>query len=282
MSTRGIVMPNKLIAFVSGSSGSGKNTVINRLLQDNQNYGFITSYTTRSMRPTDVDGQNYYFISKAEFEQKIKDGEMLEFDFFSENYYGLGKDAIDKKLQQCDVVMKDLTIAGVKNTKERVLDKKIVSFFLTVDKKVLIDRLVARGTSDINTRMKFYKKEQKRMFDSDYVIYNDDLEQTLTTIKCLIELELNNKYLLPTVSCQEMLEKKINKYVNKLNKNKTIKPVTIAVNSNKAYIIDGVDRYLAGLKSGKNVCKIVLNDVKVVPSKDVDFKEWNKIVKMYV
>ena len=90
-------MAKKLIAFVSGSSGSGKNTIINRLIEENDNYGFITSYTTRDKRPTDVEGKNYYFISKEEFENKVKDGDMLEFDFFSNNYYGIGKQAIQER-----------------------------------------------------------------------------------------------------------------------------------------------------------------------------------------
>ena len=61
----GVGMANRLIAFVSGSSGSGKNTVINKLVEQNENYGFLTSYTTREMRPTDVEGKNYHFISKV-------------------------------------------------------------------------------------------------------------------------------------------------------------------------------------------------------------------------
>ena len=275
-------MSNKLIAFVSGSSGSGKNTIINNLVEQNENYGFITSYTTREMRPTDVEGKNYYFISKEEFENKIKDGDMLEFDFFSNNYYGIGKEAIAKKLEQYQVVLKDLTVAGVKNSKERIENEKIVSFFFTADKKVLIDRLVKRGEKDIKGRMKFYKNEQKRMYNSDYVIHNVNLEQTMSNIKTLIELELQGKYFLPLVSCQQILEKRINKYVNKYNKNKKVKPIKIAIQNGKVYIVEGVDRYLASLKSGKHICKILLNDFTVTPSKDLNVKEWNKIVKMYV
>lgn len=129
--------------------------------------------------------------------------------------------------------------------------------------------------------MKFYKNEQKRMYDSNYVIENVNLEQTLDDLKLLIELELNNKYLLPVVSCQEILDKKVNKYANRLNKNKNIKPVKITIQGNKAYILEGVNRYLAGLMCNKNICKIVSNDGKVEISDDFDLKEWNKIVKMY-
>ena len=275
-------MVNRLIAFVSGSSGSGKNTVINKLVEQNENYGFLTSYTTREMRPTDVEGKNYHFISKEEFESKIKEGDMLEFDFFSNNYYGIGKEAIAKKLEQHQVVLKDVTVAGVKNTKEKIKDEKIISFFFTADKKVLIERLKNRGEKNIKNRMKFYKNEQKRMYDSDYVIHNIDFEQTMSNIKTLIELELQGKYLLPTVSCQQILEKRINKYVNKFNKNKKVKPVTIAIQNGKVYIVDGVYRYLASLKCGKHICKILLNNQHVDVAKDLDVKEWNKIVKMYI
>lgn len=274
-------MANKLIVFVSGSSGSGKNTVINKLLENNKNFGFITSYTTRAMREGDVEGKNYYFVSKDAFEQKIKDGDMLEFDFFSDNYYGIGKEAINKKLGTCDVVLKDITVAGVKNSKEKIDNPKIVSFFFTVDKKELIDRLEKRGEKRIKERMKFYAKEQKRMFNSDYVINNVDLDQTLSTIKTLIDFEQNNKAFLPTKSCQEVLDKKVNKYVNKLAKGKKVKPIKIAIKSGKVYILDGVHRYLAALKCGKHVCKEIVNEQDIAVSKDLDVKEWNKIVKMY-
>lgn len=274
-------MANKLVVFVSGSSGSGKNTVINKLLENNKSYGFITSYTTRAMREGDVEGKNYYFVTKEQFENKIKEGDMLEFDLFSDNYYGIGKEAIAKKLTECDVALKDLTVAGVKNSKERVKDNKIVSFFFTVEKKELIERLKKRGEKRIKERMKFYTREQKRMFDSDYVIKNVNLDDTLKVIKTLIDTEQTNKTYLPTKSCQEVLDKKVNKYVNKFNKGKKVKPIEIAIKAGKVYIVDGVHRYLASLKCGKHICKVVLNNEDVVVSEDLDVKEWNKIVKMY-
>ncbi len=275
-------MAKKLIAFVSGSSGSGKNTIINRLIEENENYGFITSYTTRDKRPTDVEGKNYYFISKEEFENKVKSGDMLEFDFFSNNYYGIGKQAIQERLKEKQVVLKDITVAGVKNSKERLEGEKIVSFFFTADKKVLIDRLKKRGEKNIKDRMKFYKSEQKRMFNSDYVVHNVDLEETMSSIKTLIDLELNGKYFLPLISCQQILDKKINKYVNKLNKNKKLKPIKVATVANKVYIVEGVYRYLAALKCGKHICKILLNEHDFEIPQDLDVKEWNKLVKMYI
>lgn len=274
-------MANKLVAFISGSSGSGKNTVINKLLETNKNYGFITSYTTRAMREGDVEGKNYYFVTKEQFENKIKEGDMLEFDVFSDNYYGIGKEAITKKLAECDVALKDLTVAGVRNSKERVKDNKIVSFFFTVEKSELIERLKKRGEKRIKERMKFYNKEQKRMFDSDYVIKNVDLAHTLKVIKTLIDTELSDKAYLATKSCQEVFDKKVNKYVNQFNKGKRVKPIKIVVRSGKVYIVDGVHRYLAALKCGKHICKIVLNDDAELNNQDVDTKEWNKLVKMY-
>jgi guanylate kinase len=274
-------MANKLVAFISGSSGSGKNTVINKLLETNKNYGFITSYTTRAMREGDVEGKNYYFVTKEQFENKIKEGDMLEFDVFSDNYYGIGKEAITKKLAECDVALKDLTVAGVRNSKERVKDNKIVSFFFTVEKNELIERLKKRGEKRIKERMKFYNKEQKRMFDSDYVIKNVDLAHTLRVIKTLIDVEQSDKAYLSTKSCQEVFDKKINKYVNQFNKGKKVKPIKIVVRAGKVYIVDGVHRYLAALKCGKNICKVVLNDDSVLDTQNVDTKEWNKLVKMY-
>lgn len=273
-------MLKKLIVFISGSSGSGKNTVINKLLDSNSNYGYVKSYTTRDKRESDTD-DCYNFITKTEFERKIKEGELLEFDLYSNNYYGISKDTISNELKQKDVVFKDITLAGVKNSKEHITDTKIVSIFFTVEKRELVERLKKCDEEHLKERMKFYVKEQKRRFGADYVISNVDLAQTTSTIKTLMDYEQNNKNFLPTKSCQEVLDKKVNKYANKLNKGKSVKPIYVTIKGGKVYIVDGVHRYLASLKSGKHLCKVVLNEEDVNISQDLDVKEWNKIVKMY-
>ena len=107
------------------------------------------------------------------------------------------------------------------------------------------------------------------------------MAQTLKVIKTLIDTEQADKAYLSTKSCQEVFDKKVNKYVNQFNKGKKVKPIKIVVKSGKVYIVDGVHRYLAALKCGKHICKIVLNDEAELKSQEVDTKEWNKLVKMY-
>ena len=232
------------------------------------------------MREKDKEGVYYNFISKKEFETKIKEGELLEFDLYSNNYYGISKDTISNTLAEKDVVFKDITLAGVKNSKERIADTKIVSVFFSVEKKELVERLKKCDKEHLKERMKFFVKEQKRRFDADYVIKNTELNETTSTIKTLVDFEQNNKNFLPTKSCQEVLDKKVNKYANKLNKGKTVKPIYITIKGGKIYIVDGVHRYLASLKCGKHLCKVVLDDDVTLPQ-DLNVKEWNKLVKMY-
>ena len=112
---------NRFILLVSGTGGVGKNTLINGLLGRND-AKFISSYTTRQRRDTDNKDQ-YQYITKQEFESKIKSGEIFEYDMFNSEYYGTAKALFSNALKEKPVVIKDISILGVTNCKEAMQEE---------------------------------------------------------------------------------------------------------------------------------------------------------------
>lgn len=269
-----------LVLFVSGSSGVGKNTLIHGLLAK-EGYKFISSYTTRAPRESDAPNQ-YQYISVADFEAKIKSNEILEYDIFNENYYGTSRKMFIDGLNEANVVLKDITVLGHKNIVEKMGDEvNLLSVFLTEDKKVLKQRLTDRGEKPekIKARLSLYKKEQSQIFEYDYVIKNTVYLKSLEKMEKLCEIGLGNARLLPYKEYNKLSAKKIDKYAAKLEQGKTLKSIKVALYNNEIYIVDGVHRYLASLKTGKNVVK---EFVEVTPKNtNVNLEEWDKIVKSY-
>ena len=269
-----------LVLFVSGSSGVGKNTLIHGLLAK-EGYKFISSYTTRAPRESDAPNQ-YQYISVADFEAKIKSNEILEYDIFNENYYGTSRKMFIDGLNEANVVLKDITVLGHKNIVEKMGDEvNLLSVFLTEDKKVLKQRLTDRGEKPekIKARLSLYKKEQSQIYEYDYVIKNTVYLKSLEKMEKLCEIGLGNARLLPYKEYNKLSAKKIDKYAAKLEQGKTLKSIKVALYNNEIYIVDGVHRYLASLKTGKNVVK---EFVEVTPKNtNVNLEEWDKIVKSY-
>lgn len=269
-----------LVLFVSGSSGVGKNTLIHGLLAK-EGYKFISSYTTRAPRESDAPNQ-YQYISVAEFEAKIKSNEILEYDIFNEHYYGTSRKMFIDGLNEANVVLKDITVLGHKNIVEKMGDEvNLLSVFLTEDKKVLKQRLIDRGEKPekIKARLSLYKKEQAQIVEYDYLIKNTVYLKSLEKMEKLCEIGLGNARLLPYKEYNKLSAKKIDKYAAKLDQGKTLKSIKVALYNNEIYIVDGVHRYLASLKTGKNVVK---EFVEVTPKNtNTNLEEWDKIVKSY-
>ncbi|MBQ2864766.1 MAG: AAA family ATPase [Clostridia bacterium] len=269
-----------LVLFVSGSSGVGKNTLIQGLLAK-EGYKFISSYTTRAPRESDAPNQ-YQYISVADFEAKIKSNEILEYDIYNENYYGTSRKMFIDGLNDAKVVMKDVTVLGHKNIVEKMGNEvNLLSVFLTADKKVLKQRLTDRGEKPekIKARLELYKKEQSQIPNYDFVIKNTVYLKSLEKLEKLCEVGLGNARLLPTKEYNKLSAKKIDKHAAKLEQGKILKPIKVAMFEGEIYIVDGVHRYLASLKTGKNVVK---EFVDITPKNtQTNLEEWDKIVKAY-
>ena len=271
---------NRFILLVSGTGGVGKNTLINGLLGRND-AKFISSYTTRQRRDTDNKDQ-YQYITKQEFESKIKSGEIFEYDMFNSEYYGTAKALFSNALEEKPVVIKDISILGVTNCKEAMQEEhSIISVFLTEDKKVIKQRLIDRGEKKerIKNRLALYNKEQAARFKFDFIIKNSNYNKSIAKLEAIINFGKNIDIIYPYKNYTKLSAKKIDKYAFKLEKGKDLKPIQVALIDNKIYIVDGMHRYLASLKTGKNVSKQFIECEKQKFEFNLD--EWKKIVASY-
>lgn len=168
------------IIIISGPSGSGKSTLCRELFNLIPNIYFSLSSTTRAPRMTEVNGVNYDFISRGEFEEGIKQGAFLEWEEVHHNLYGTKKFLINQALEQRKIVLFDIDVAGQKSIKKHY--KEAISIFITTKTKdTLRERLISRGADDeesINNRLEWALKEMRSINDFDFVLINEDLNQS--------------------------------------------------------------------------------------------------------
>lgn len=177
--------------IISGPSGVGKGTICDVLLKDTSAW-YSVSMTTRRIREGEVDGVNYFFITKEEFEKRIKDGQLLEYNIYNDNYYGTPKDKVLEKIEQGINVISEIDVNGARNIKEIFPDALLI-YIAPPSIEVLKERLINRGTEDMSTidnRLKIASEELKQVDFYDYVIINDDLQLAISEVKDIIKKEI--------------------------------------------------------------------------------------------
>ena len=173
----GFSMKGKLI-IVSGPSGSGKSTVT-KLVKDRLNIPLSISATTRQPRTGEINGKDYFFLTKEIFEQKIKNDEFYEYANVHGNYYGTLKEVVENNLSKGLNVILEIDVQGALIAKEKKKDAILV-FFRTKDMETLENRLRNRKTDTeevIQLRLKNAAKELEYEPKYDYTIINNDIEQ---------------------------------------------------------------------------------------------------------
>lgn len=260
-----------MFIILSGSSGVGKNTIIAEL-QKNNNFAYMPTFTTREMRAGESVGAPYYYISKEEFQQKIKDNEFLEYELIHGNYYGSSGKIFDECLAKGQKVIKDVGVQGAQNLTIKVGDKTpIVKIFLTVKhKSELKKRLIGRGEKDIALRLKRFNYEQKQKNFFDYIIYNESLDKTTNLLHEIFKLK--NSDFIPCKKMEFISKYKVKFYTSRLKCGKTLSPIKIVILSGKAYIVSGVEKFVASIISGKSVAKLVI-DKKIEHTNNV-LQNW--------
>ena len=175
--------------LLSGPSGSGKSTLIKELLNRFEDIYFSISTTTRSKRPGEVDGKDYYFVSKEEFEKDIEEGMFLEWANVHGNYYGTSLKPVQEALSQGKLVVFDIDVQGFESVMQSPISKITTSVFITTPTmSELKKRLEARGSDDEETilrRLENAKKEIEYMPRYDYVLINEDIERSKDQIVAL-------------------------------------------------------------------------------------------------
>lgn len=177
---------------ISGPSGVGKGTIREKLIKD-LNAWYSVSMTTRGIREGEVDGVNYYFVTKEEFKKRIEEGKLLEYNIYNDNYYGTPKDKVLEKLEEGINVFSEIDVNGAKNIKNIFPDALLI-YIAPPSIDVLKERLVGRGTEDMVTiekRLKIAEDELKMIDFYDHVVVNDDLEKAILKVKNIICNELD-------------------------------------------------------------------------------------------
>ena len=168
-------MDKGLILVISGPAGSGKSTV-NRYIRENEDYVFSISRTTRYMRPGEVDGEDYYFVTKEYFQKKIEENDFLEHAEYCGEFYGTPKSLVYDKIEQGKNVILEIEVDGAMQVKERCPEAVLI-MLLPPSFAVQEQRLRGRGTE---TEEKIQKRLQKSIMEIpfaekyDYIVFNSD------------------------------------------------------------------------------------------------------------
>ena len=170
------------ILVVSGPSGAGKSSLIEEMLKTVEKVYFSVSTTTRKKREGEIEGVDYHFISKEQFEKEIKEGEFLEWALVHGNYYGTSLKPVKKALDEGKLVIFDIDVQGHKIVKEKFANLLTSVFITTPSKKILKERLLKRGTDSkeiIEKRLQNALKEMEEIKNYDFLIVNDDFQDSL-------------------------------------------------------------------------------------------------------
>ncbi|MCI9297796.1 MAG: guanylate kinase [Lachnospiraceae bacterium] len=178
-----------LLIIVSGFAGSGKGTIMKRLVEEYENYALSVSMTTRAPRPGEVHGREYFFVSKEEFERKIKEGGLIEYASYVENYYGTPRAYVEEQMAAGKDVVLEIEIQGALKVRERYPDAVLI-FVLPPSVEELYRRLKNRGTETedvVRKRMSRAAEEAGIIERYDYIMINDEVAGSVRRLHNLIE-----------------------------------------------------------------------------------------------
>lgn len=180
---------DKYLVVISGPSGSGKDTIAERLLIDNNNMSLSVSYTSRKKRDYEVDGVHYFFTSREKFLEMKEKGLMLETVEYNGNYYGTPLPELYEKLESKKTVILVIDVKGAMRVKE-LFPEALLVFIVPPSMEELEERLKKRSTEtedDLKSRMEIAKHEMTFMDDYNVIMVNDEVdkckEQLLIEIK---------------------------------------------------------------------------------------------------
>lgn len=183
-----------MLVILSGVAGAGKDTIKKELIKRMPNVETLPSYTDRTPRDGDIPGKTYNFVTKEEFEEMIKDGDLYEYSVHHNHYYGTSKKLLNEKINSGKIIVKDIEVNGTEALTDILKDDvKIVTIFLRVPKEELRKRLENRidkpDIKEIELRLNRFDYEESKIGIYDYVLKNNNLEKTVQIIMTIIENE---------------------------------------------------------------------------------------------
>jgi guanylate kinase len=189
-------MEKGILVVISGFSGSGKGTLMKKLIEEyGADYALSVSATTRDPRPGEVDGKDYFFVSKDRFKEMIQTDALVEYAQYVENYYGTPKQYVLDQLDAGKNVILEIEIQGALKIREQFPDTRLL-FVTAPDAETLKNRLIGRGTESeevVFKRLSRAVEESRGMEEYDYLVINDDLEECTKELHSIIMNERNSQ-----------------------------------------------------------------------------------------
>ncbi|MEN3043262.1 MAG: guanylate kinase [Fervidobacterium sp.] len=180
-----------ILFVISGPSGVGKTSIIRSVLERVDNLVFSISCTTRKQRPGEVHGVDYFFITHEEFNKMIQENRFIEWARVHDNYYGTPADFVNENLKSGYDVILDIDVQGALTVKKNWYGAKFI-FVAPPSYQILSERLKKRGTESeekIKSRLETAKKELSFIPEFEYLIINEDLEESVKNLSAIIYAE---------------------------------------------------------------------------------------------
>lgn len=180
------------VFIISAPSGSGKSTLVGRLMREVENLMFSVSYTTRKPRGLEQEGENYHFISKAEFLARIAGDQFLEYAcVYGKDYYGTHRSILDQARAAGKDLVLDIDVQGARQLKSKI-PEAVTIFILAPSREILEQRLRARGEDSdgvIERRLQQAAEEIRNYDQYDYVLINQEVDQSAATLVAIVRAE---------------------------------------------------------------------------------------------
>lgn len=184
-------MPEGFLAVISGPSGAGKGTIIEKVIKSSPELAFSISATTRPPRPKEKEGIHYFFLTREEFEAKIKQNEFLEWAKVHEDYYGTPRHFIEARIQEGGIIILDIDVQGGLQVK-KTFPTGVFIFIVPPTFHDLQERLLKRSTEtpeSLNRRLADARKEFGFLEEYDYLVTNKVLADAVCDVRSIIRAE---------------------------------------------------------------------------------------------
>ncbi|MDX2122176.1 MAG: guanylate kinase [Gemmatimonadota bacterium] len=179
------------LLVLSSPSGGGKTTIARQLLASRSDLGYSVSATTRAMRPGEVNGRDYWFLSEAEFEAKVMAGEFLEHASYHGRRYGTLRTEVERHFAAGRHVVLDIEVNGARQVR-RQMSGAVLVFVIPPSGAALVERLAARRTEDraaLEGRLAIATEELAVASEYDYVVVNEELERAVQAVAGILDAE---------------------------------------------------------------------------------------------
>ena len=189
MSSRG-----KLIV-ISAPSGGGKSTIAHGILARHRDIEFSVSATTRKKRENEVDGKDYFFLARKDFEERIARGELVEYEEIYGDYYGSLKSVVDRALAERRPLLFDVDVNGALSIKKKYPKDAVLIFIQPPSIEALRERLLKRNTEDKKTVIKRLERVPMELGKGkgfDYKVVNDDLPKAISEVDEIVKKSIED------------------------------------------------------------------------------------------